>query len=100
MKKLKSHRELLDEFVGREGTSERERFEAELKAEILAAKIKELRLKKKMTQEQLAKLIGKDKTQISKIESGRNLTIATIVQVVEALGGKISFEIEFAGKCG
>ena len=97
MKKLTSHREMLDKFIGREGTPVRERFEAELKAEILAAKIKELRLKRKMTQEQLAELIGKDKTQISKIERGRNLTITTIVQVVEALGGKINFEIEFAG---
>ncbi len=97
MKKLTSHKEMLDKYVGKEGIPERERFEAELKAEILSAKIKELRLKRKMTQEQLAKLIGKDKTQISKIERGRNLTIATIVQVVEALGGKINFEIEFAG---
>ena len=73
-----------------------EHFEAELRAEILAAKLKEMRLKRKMTQEQLARLVGKDKTQISKIEQGRNLTIATIVQLVEALGGKIRFDIDFA----
>jgi len=38
-----------------EGTPERVRFKAELKAEILSAKIKELRLKRKITQEQLTK---------------------------------------------
>lgn len=96
MKKLTSQSELLDRFVGKKGSMAREHFEAELRADILAAKIKEMRLKKKMTQEQLAELVGKDKTQISRIEQGRNLTIATIVQLVEALGGKISFDIEFA----
>jgi len=48
-----------------------------------------------MTQAQLAELVGKDKTQISRIEKGRNLTISTIVQLVEALGGKINFDIQF-----
>ena len=48
-----------------------------------------------MTQSELAELVGKDKTQISKIERGRNLTISTIVQIVEALGGKINFDIQF-----
>ena len=96
MKKLTSQGELLDRFVGKKGSVAREHFEAELRADILAAKIKEMRLKKKMTQEQLAELVGKDKTQISRIEQGRNLTIATIVQLVEALGGKIHFDIEFA----
>lgn len=96
MKKLTSQGELLDRFVGKKGSVAREHFEAELRADILAAKIKEMRLKKKMTQEQLAELVGKDKTQISRIEQGRNLTITTIVQLVEALGGKIHFDIEFA----
>ena len=96
MKKLTSHSELLDQFVGEKGNIAREHFEAELRAEILAAKLKEMRLKRKMTQEQLARLVGKDKTQISKIEQVRNLTIATIVQLVEALGGKIRFDIDFA----
>lgn len=96
MKKPVSHSELLNKFVGEKRTPKREHFEAELRADILAAKIKEMRLKKNMTQSQLAELVGKDKTQISKIERGRNLTISTIVQIVEALGGKINFDIQFA----
>lgn len=96
MTKLVSHSDLLDRYIGKTGTPEREHFEAELRADILAAKIKEMRLKKNMTQEELASLVGKDKTQISKIESGRNLTISTIVQIVEALGGKINFDIQVA----
>lgn len=96
MKKLVSHTDLLNKYIGENGTPERENFEAELRADIIAAKIKEMRLKKNMTQEELASLVGKDKTQISKIESGRNLTISTIVQIVKALGGKINFDIQIA----
>lgn len=96
MKKLASHSELLNKYVGEKGSVQREHYEAELRADILAAKIKEMRLKKNMTQSQLAELVGKDKTQISRIERGRNLTISTIVQIVEALGGKINFDIKFA----
>lgn len=47
MKKLTSHSELLDQFVGEKGNIAREHFEAELRAEILAAKLKEMRLKRK-----------------------------------------------------
>lgn len=95
MKKLTSHSELLNKYIGEKGSSDREHFEAELRADILASKIKAMRIKRNMTQSELANLVGKDKTQISKIEHGRNLTIATIVQIVEALGGKISFDIQF-----
>ncbi|WP_456087479.1 helix-turn-helix domain-containing protein [Parabacteroides sp.] len=96
MEKLTSHSELLDEFIGEKGTPERDKFEAELRAEIIASKLKEMRIRRNLTQAQLAKLVGKDKTQISRIEKGRNLTISTIVQLVEALGGKINFDIQFA----
>lgn len=96
MTKLVSHSEVLNKYIGPPGTQERENFEAELRADILAAKIKEMRLKKNMTQEELGSLVGKDKTQISKIESGRNLTLSTIIEIVRALGGKINFEIQIA----
>lgn len=95
MTKLVSHSELLDRFVGEKDSPKREQFEAELSVDILAAKIKEMRLKLNMTQSELAELVGKDKTQISKIESGRNLTISTIVQLIKAMGGKINFDIQF-----
>ena len=95
MTKLVSHSELLDKYIGAKGSPRREKFEAELRTDILAAKIKEMRLKRNMTQSELAELVGKDKTQISNSERGRNLTISTIVQIVEALGGKINFDIQF-----
>lgn len=62
MTKVTTHSDLLNEFVGEKGSASRERFEAELRVEILAAKIKEMRLKRHLTQEQLGVLVGKDRS--------------------------------------
>lgn len=89
-----SHEELLNKHIGEKGTQERNKFEQELQIDILAHKIKKLRKKRNLTQEELGQLIGKDKTQISKIEKGtRNLTISTILELMRALNAKFSFKI-------
>ena len=48
--------------------------------------IRNERLRKGLTQEELGKRIGVGKAQISKIESGKGLTIKTITKVLDALG--------------
>ena len=55
--KVTTHNELLNEIVGQQGTSERIKFENELKADALAFKFKELRKQKCLTQTELAKRI-------------------------------------------
>ncbi len=92
--KTMTHDEVLDRFIGKEGTPERIEFENELKAEILAYQFKELRKKKKLTQSQLAEKLGLEKGQISKIENGKfNLTLSTINKIAAALGAKVNFEL-------
>jgi HTH-type transcriptional regulator / antitoxin HipB len=93
--KTTDHDELLDEIVGRQGTIERENFESELRAEILAYKFKELRKQKKLTQSQLAEKLGMGKGQISKIESGKfNLTLATINKIASELDVRVNFSFQ------
>lgn len=93
--KTVSHDEVLDRFVGKQGTHERTEFENELKAEILAHQFKELRKKKQLTQSELAEKIGMEKGQISKIENGKfNLTLTTINKIATALGAKVSFDLQ------
>lgn len=46
--------------------------------------IRNERLRKGLTQEELGKRIGVGKAQISKIESGKGLTIKTITKVLDA----------------
>jgi DNA-binding XRE family transcriptional regulator len=84
-----------DKYIGKRGTKKREKFEQELKLELLGQAIKEARKKRNLTQEQLGKLVGVQKAQISKIEN--NLTDArfeTILKVFRALNAKINFNVE------
>ena len=48
--------------------------------------IRNERLRKGLTQEELGERVGVGKAQISKIESGKGLTIKTVTKVIDALG--------------
>jgi transcriptional regulator with XRE-family HTH domain len=61
----------------------------------IGARIKQLRLKKDITQEQLAKSIGKLKPVIQRIEGGTvNPTIYTLKQIAEGLGIKLDILLQ------
>lgn len=47
--------------------------------------LKQLRLKKNITQGELSKISGLDRTTISQLENGRAATLLTLVQVLRAL---------------
>ena len=48
--------------------------------------IRSERTRRGMTQEELGERVGVGKAQISKVESGRGLTIRTVTKVLDALG--------------
>jgi len=53
---------------------------------VLGARIRKLRLKKDMTQNELAMLCNFEKASMSRIESGQtNMTILTIIKISNAL---------------
>ena len=57
--------------------------------------IKAARKERHLTQEQLGKLIGVRKAQISKLESSANsATIDTIIKVFKALKAEINFNVK------
>lgn len=93
--KLYTLDELKDEFIGKRGTLRRESYERELQMEVLSDMIRQVRLDRNLTQEQLGKLIGVQKAQISKLENNMtNVTMETILRVFTALKAKISFHVE------
>ena len=93
--KLTSFDQLKDKHIGRVGTKEREKYEFDLKVEILGEMIKSVRKERNLTQEQLGVLIGVQKSQISKLERNtKNVTIETILKVFRALEANIKFSIE------
>ena len=102
-KKHKTHTldEITDEFIGKQGSPEREKFEFDLKLDILGEMIKKTRKEKNLTQEQLGHLIGVKKAQISKIEnSTKDVRFSTIMKVFNALKAKVKFSIEFDKNTG
>jgi len=87
---------LIDKHIGKIGTQKRDEFENELRLDLLGETIRKVRKEKKLTQEQLGKLVGVKKAQISKIENSLNdARFETILKVFRALNVKINFNVEF-----
>lgn len=90
---------MIDKHIGKRGTTKRETFENELRIDLLGNAIKQARKERNLTQEQLGKLVGVQKAQISKIENSvKNARFDTILKVFEALGAKVNFNVEMDNK--
>jgi len=94
---MKTHTldEVQDKLIGKIGTPDRDKFEYELQLELIGQAIKQTRQERKLTQEELGKLIGVQKSQISRIESNAsNVTIDTLMRVFNALQAKVKLQVE------
>ena len=88
--KIKSYDAVLDERYGAVGTPEREAFRKEAYAYYMGQVIREARREEKITQTELGKRIGANKSYISRIENGLiDPTISTIYSIITALGLRI-----------
>lgn len=93
--KMYTLEQIEDEFIGQRGTEKREIYEQELQLAVLGDLIKKVRLDRNLTQQQLGKLIGVQRAQISKLENNTtNVTIDTILRVFNALKAKVIFNVE------
>ena len=87
--------EMKDKYIGKVGSVERDEYEYELRMDILGRMIKTARQQRNLTQEELGKLVGVQKSQISKLESStNNATIDTILKVFRALKADIHFNVK------
>lgn len=92
--KTYSLEELTDTYIGKKGTNARDEFENELRIDLLGFAIKQARIERNLTQEQLGELVGVKKAQISKIEnSATNARFTTIIKVFKALDAKVNFNV-------
>jgi len=97
--KSKDFDTLKEELLGKRGTPKREKFEYDLNMDIIGTMIREARLRKNLSQEQLGALIGVQKAQVSKIENHtKNNRIDTIIRVLNALDLKVKLSVEFDKK--
>lgn len=88
--KLYTLEEVKDELIGKVGTPERDRHEREVaeavNAYFIGEAIRRARQAQNLTQEQLGERIGVQKSQISKLERGKSITLASMSRIFKALG--------------
>ena len=85
---------LKDRHVGKNGSAKREAYEQELRLDLLGEAVRQARLERNLTQEQLGRMVGVQKAQISKIENSlTDARLETILKVFRALNAKISFQV-------
>ncbi|MDP4238949.1 MAG: helix-turn-helix transcriptional regulator [Bacteroidota bacterium] len=87
--------EVQDNLIGAVGTPERDRFEYELQLDMIGKAIRQTRKERHITQEELGKLIGVKKAQISRLENNAsNVTFDTMFRVFTALKAKVTFQVD------
>jgi len=96
---MKTHtlEEVQDKLIGKIGTPERDKFEYELQMNLIGQAIKKTRIERHLTQEELGRLIGVQRAQISRIENNAsNVTMDTLLRVFNALQAKVKLQIELS----
>jgi DNA-binding XRE family transcriptional regulator len=87
--------EITDKYIGRKGSPKRDAFENELRLDLLGEALRQTRRNRKLTQEELGKLVGVQKSQISKLENNiKNARFETVLKVFKALNTRITFKLE------
>ncbi len=95
--KIYTLNQVQDELIGEKGTPERELFERELQIDLIGQAIRKVRKEHNLTQEELGKLIGVQKSQISRLENHTsNVTMGTLLKVFTAMKAKIKFQVELS----
>lgn len=84
-----------EEQYGQRGTPKRDKLEQGFEAFKLGTLLHEARLKKGLTQQQLAERCGTSKTYISKIENNvKEVRLSTLQKIVEVgLGGQLNLSV-------
>lgn len=93
---ITTHDEMKDKLFGKIGTKKRNKLEKGYENFKIGVMLQQARLKKGMTQEQLAKKVGTTKSYISKIENDvKEVRISSLERIVEiGLGGKLELKLK------
>jgi DNA-binding XRE family transcriptional regulator len=96
--KFYSHEEVLDKILGSKGSEVRDEHDTNVQSFLMGEALKQARLSKNLTQEELGEMIGVKRAQISRIEKGYNLTFGTVTKVLKAMGINASLHLAGIGK--
>ncbi len=94
-KNFTTFEEHLDARYGEIGTKKRDEFESNARTFMIGEMIKEVRRSSNLTQEQLAKKTGTQKSYISRLENGKiDIQISTLFKIFEeGIGKKLTFNV-------
>lgn len=100
--KLYSFEELLDEDYGKVGTPERDAFEQSVDDAVQAYRvgeaIKKAREAQQLTQAQLGEKMGVQRSQVCRLESGKSITLASMMRAFRALGVQVALDMQGIGR--
>ena len=88
--------EILDKKYGKPGAKKRKQWEQEFEAFQLGVLLEEARHQMGLTQEQLAKKVGTNKSYISRIENdASDIRLSTLIKIIQTgLGGKLKLTLQ------
>ena len=94
--------EMKDKYIGKVGTPERDQYEQELADELHAyhvgEAIKQAREAQSLTQAELGEKMGVHKAQVCRIESGKSITLASMMRAFRALGVQVVLDMKGIGR--
>jgi ribosome-binding protein aMBF1 (putative translation factor) len=99
--KLHNFNDILDKKYGKEGTETRAAFHEKSMAWYYGDILRDRRKELKLTQQQLAEKVGKERSYIARIEKGEtDMQVSSLIRIAQALGlqftlntGKTEFSI-------
>ncbi len=93
MGKLIKTKEEIDKRFGKKGTESREKFRDEAFSYYFGEIIKNRRKELKLSQNDLAEMIGKKRPYISRIENGEDIKMSNFVLIANALNLSINLTV-------
>ena len=100
--KLYSFDELLEEDLGPLGTPERDEFERSVDEAVHAYRvgeaIRQARESQRLTQAQLGERMGVQRAQVCRLESGKSITLSSMMRAFRALGVQVALDMKGIGR--
>ncbi len=90
--------QMVNKHVGPKGSQARADYDEQVEMMLVGEAIRKARQAKSLSQEQLGKMVGVQKAQISRLENGKNLTLSTVGRLFKALNQKVSLDIPSIGR--
>ena len=99
--KLYNFEDILEEDYGKVGEPERDKFERSVDEAVQSYRvgeaIRQAREAQQLTQAQLGEKMGVQRSQVCRLESGKSISLASMMRAFRALGVQVALEMKGIG---